>query len=86
MSKVFEQYITEVDEQLSDLTGGNFSLIMLTDFADGENCLANMFFEGLAPRQAAVRKMFADGYEGALNCWSTECDFCEFEEDCPHIG
>jgi hypothetical protein len=86
MSKTFERFIIEVDEQLSDLTGGTFDLMVLTDFSDGENAMDEMFFEGLTPRQAAVRKMFADGCEGALNCWSTDCDFCEFLEDgCPHV-
>ena len=88
MGQVFERYITEVDEELSELTGGNFSLMVLTDFADGENALSEMFFEGLTPRQAAVRKMYADGFEGALNCYSTDCDTCEFDdgESCPHVG
>jgi len=87
MSKTFETYIKQVDAAISKLTNGTIELMMLTDFSDGENALDEMFFEGLTPREAARRKLFADGYEGHLNCWSTECDFCEFVDDeCPHVG
>ena len=80
-------YLLAVNEELSDLTNGVFDLSMLTDYSDGEYCLSQMFsYDKLTPREAARRKMYAEGYEEALNCWSTECDFCEWGDVCPHIS
>jgi hypothetical protein len=80
-----EAYISKVDAAVSSLTDGVMSLGDLPDFADGDASLCEMFEELLSPRDAVRRIMFAAGMEGALSCWSTECDFCEFEDTCPHI-
>lgn len=79
-------FIDSVDRAVTKLTKNQISLTDLPDFADGENSLSEMYEEGLLPRAAARRLLFALGMEDALNCWSTECDYCEHEWDCPHIG
>lgn len=80
------EYINKVNVAIADLTDGVISLSDLADFADGEAALDEMHAEELPPRDAARRIMFANGAEDALLCWSTECDECEFEDECPHIG
>jgi hypothetical protein len=79
-------YIDHVNRALLDLTNDNFDLSMLPDYAEGENSLSDMWAEGVSPRNAARHKMYIEGMQGALNCWSDECDFCIYEDDCPHIG
>lgn len=83
-----KQFVFDVDEALEDLTNGVFGVDVLPDFAEGELSFSEMLEEGLSPRDAARRLMFANGYAEALSCWSTECDSCEYGEsgECPHVG
>lgn len=86
MRQTLGQYIGSVNLAMADLTNGELDLDNMTDYAEGEASLSEMHDEGLAPRDAARRIMFAEGYQDALNCWSNECDECEHEWDCPHIS
>lgn len=86
MSKSLVLYTHEVNENIEELTHGVFDLGSLVDFADGENSISEMFAAEVDARDAARRVMAANGYIGALNCWSTDCDECSLEDECPHIN
>ena len=84
--RTLDKYIVLVDEALADLTGGNFGLDNLVDFADGELALSTLFEDEVPVRDAARLLMNVNGYIDALNCWSDECEECPLEDECPHIG
>jgi len=53
------RFITAVDLELDELTNGEIGLGNMTDYADGELALDEMYDEGITPR-AAAKRLLAD--------------------------